>query len=226
MLYYTHNLLGSINLVEAMRKHNCRNVRLQPPLCCDGMLALSLLLSRFHCQACEAAVSLAVPRVSCKPPVHGSIVLPCTKTSHSSTASQPFLQPYPPCWPCFPRSTAQAESQPDTLASAWQRLVWGLPGGSTLPLPSHLSQALSSWGNAGKLQLAQGPTHDLVSCTPLSTSLAALTTLARPAEGVQRPSKSSAHSCLACTWCPAALAQCTGVSTTSPSAAIILLPTS
>ena len=27
MLYYTHNLLGSINLVEAMRKHNCKNVR-------------------------------------------------------------------------------------------------------------------------------------------------------------------------------------------------------
>ena len=27
MLYYTHNLLGSINLVEAMRKHGCTNVR-------------------------------------------------------------------------------------------------------------------------------------------------------------------------------------------------------
>ena len=30
MLYYTHNLLGSINLVEAMRKHNCKNVCLWP----------------------------------------------------------------------------------------------------------------------------------------------------------------------------------------------------
>ena len=27
MLYYTHNLLGTVNLVEAMRKHNCKNVR-------------------------------------------------------------------------------------------------------------------------------------------------------------------------------------------------------
>ena len=36
MLYYTHNLLGSINLVEAMRKHNCKNVCLWPPQPCDG----------------------------------------------------------------------------------------------------------------------------------------------------------------------------------------------
>ena len=27
MLYYTHNLLGSTNLLEVMRKHNCKNVR-------------------------------------------------------------------------------------------------------------------------------------------------------------------------------------------------------
>ena len=26
MLYYTHNFVGSVNLLEAMRKHNCKNV--------------------------------------------------------------------------------------------------------------------------------------------------------------------------------------------------------
>lgn len=26
MLYYTHNLVGSVNLIEAMRKHNVKNV--------------------------------------------------------------------------------------------------------------------------------------------------------------------------------------------------------
>ena len=28
MLYYTHNLVGAVNLIEAMRKHGVRNVRL------------------------------------------------------------------------------------------------------------------------------------------------------------------------------------------------------
>ena len=37
MLYYTHNLLGSINLVEAMRKHGCKNVR-----CWQALLRASL----------------------------------------------------------------------------------------------------------------------------------------------------------------------------------------
>ena len=27
MLYYTHNVLGTVNLIEAMRKHNVKNVR-------------------------------------------------------------------------------------------------------------------------------------------------------------------------------------------------------
>ena len=27
MLYYTHNVVGAVNLIEAMRKHNVRNVR-------------------------------------------------------------------------------------------------------------------------------------------------------------------------------------------------------
>jgi UDP-glucose 4-epimerase len=26
MLYYTHNVAGAVNLIEAMRKHNCKNV--------------------------------------------------------------------------------------------------------------------------------------------------------------------------------------------------------
>ncbi len=26
MLYYTHNVVGAVNLIEAMRKHKCRNV--------------------------------------------------------------------------------------------------------------------------------------------------------------------------------------------------------
>ena len=31
MLYYTHNIVGAVNLIEAMRKHGVRNVRLGPP---------------------------------------------------------------------------------------------------------------------------------------------------------------------------------------------------
>lgn len=27
MLYYTHNVVGAVNLIEAMRKHNVKNVR-------------------------------------------------------------------------------------------------------------------------------------------------------------------------------------------------------
>lgn len=27
MLYYTHNVVGAVNLVEVMRKHNVKNVR-------------------------------------------------------------------------------------------------------------------------------------------------------------------------------------------------------
>ena len=26
MLYYTHNIVGAVNLIEAMRKHKCKNV--------------------------------------------------------------------------------------------------------------------------------------------------------------------------------------------------------
>ncbi len=26
MLYYTHNFVGAVNLIEAMRKHNLKNV--------------------------------------------------------------------------------------------------------------------------------------------------------------------------------------------------------
>lgn len=26
MLYYTHNIVGAVNLIEAMRKHNCKSV--------------------------------------------------------------------------------------------------------------------------------------------------------------------------------------------------------
>ncbi len=28
MLYYTHNIVGAVNLIEAMRKHKCKNVSL------------------------------------------------------------------------------------------------------------------------------------------------------------------------------------------------------
>ena len=31
MLYYTHNIVGAVNLIEAMRKHGVRNVRLILP---------------------------------------------------------------------------------------------------------------------------------------------------------------------------------------------------
>lgn len=30
MLYYTHNVVGAVNLIEVMRKHNVKNVRAQP----------------------------------------------------------------------------------------------------------------------------------------------------------------------------------------------------
>lgn len=33
MLYYTHNVVGAVNLTEVMRKHNVRNVR-HPPCPC------------------------------------------------------------------------------------------------------------------------------------------------------------------------------------------------
>ena len=46
MLYYTHNMMGTINLIEAMRKHNCKNVSV---LCC-GRCRLSQ-----HMSACLAA---------------------------------------------------------------------------------------------------------------------------------------------------------------------------
>ena len=32
MLYYTHNIVGAVNLIEAMRKHNCKNVSSAWPL--------------------------------------------------------------------------------------------------------------------------------------------------------------------------------------------------
>lgn len=34
MLYYTHNVVGAVNLIEAMRKHNVKNVRLRPSTSC------------------------------------------------------------------------------------------------------------------------------------------------------------------------------------------------
>ena len=45
MLYYTHNLLGSVNLVEAMRKHGCKNVR-----CWHALLRTSPALCPQHRQ--------------------------------------------------------------------------------------------------------------------------------------------------------------------------------
>lgn len=32
MLYYTHNVVGTVNLIEAMRKHNVKNVGQTPLL--------------------------------------------------------------------------------------------------------------------------------------------------------------------------------------------------
>lgn len=32
MLYYTHNIVGAVNLIEAMRKHNCKNVSCNQPV--------------------------------------------------------------------------------------------------------------------------------------------------------------------------------------------------
>ena len=53
MLYYTHNVAGTVNLIEAMRKHGVRNVSLRVflrvfhPSSSLGALSLSLSLSLF-----------------------------------------------------------------------------------------------------------------------------------------------------------------------------------
>ena len=48
-LYYDHNVLGAINLVEVMRKHNVKNVSLERP---------------FHWPSCRACSSCSVPALS------------------------------------------------------------------------------------------------------------------------------------------------------------------
>ena len=40
MLYYTHNVVGAVNLTEVMRKHNVRNVR-RPPVPADQLHELA-----------------------------------------------------------------------------------------------------------------------------------------------------------------------------------------
>lgn len=41
MLYYTHNVVGAVNLIEAMRKHNVKNVRLRPSTSCMQRIVFS-----------------------------------------------------------------------------------------------------------------------------------------------------------------------------------------
>jgi GDP-mannose 4,6 dehydratase len=43
MLYYTHNVVGAVNLIEACRKHNLKNVRpyVTPAISCGGQLSAS-----------------------------------------------------------------------------------------------------------------------------------------------------------------------------------------
>ena len=40
-LYYDHNVLGAINLVEVMRKHNVKNVSPERPFHCPNCTACS-----------------------------------------------------------------------------------------------------------------------------------------------------------------------------------------
>jgi UDP-glucose 4-epimerase len=43
MLYYTHNVVGAVNLIEAMRKHNIKKVRFCLAECLDCENRLSSL---------------------------------------------------------------------------------------------------------------------------------------------------------------------------------------
>ena len=51
MLYYTHNIVGAVNLIEAMRKHKCRNVcSLDAHSCCfaKDFLASACCVQHLH----------------------------------------------------------------------------------------------------------------------------------------------------------------------------------
>lgn len=50
MLYYTHNVLGTINLIEVMRKHNVKNVS-----------ALSLMVTFLDCSWVLGALCVQTP---------------------------------------------------------------------------------------------------------------------------------------------------------------------
>ena len=75
MLYYTHNVVGAVNLIEAMRKHNVKNVRSAVFALCKKELHCSqqaweqhLLLmkqgcSAFNCIHCCLRLILAVQMV-------------------------------------------------------------------------------------------------------------------------------------------------------------------
>ena len=64
MLYYTHNVVGAVNLIEAMRKHNVKNVRADKlaskqlvGLTCSGVASIASL-DGIHIVCCRAAVNL------------------------------------------------------------------------------------------------------------------------------------------------------------------------
>ena len=198
MLYYTHNVVGTVNLIEAMRKHGITNVR---PACLslpsfmtrpyDAVPQLADLGATAHCTqlCCEASHMLPAwsPfRLSSRPAISHCVPLeaqheqlglcasPCryllAVMLHLKDLVSPLRQPS--SCPSCPAYGVQQQSPRQTCAADGVQLQWHCRGPALATNANQLEYDLPCrWCSAAAAQCMATPTTPpLMRSTPCTLS--------------------------------------------------------